>query len=323
MRHFVAAAGILLMTPLLTTGAPPLMPLVNNTTINYSINPSQVTINGSGFSNSGLAPTVLFNNISLTPLVSFTNLQIVANLPTGTQPGSYRLRITNSQGNAYEFDVTYGAVGQQGPFGPPGPTGPQGQQGPTGATGSTGATGPQGPQGPAGPTAAGRCYDNANRFVDCGNGTVTDTQTGLIWLKNADCLAHSGTDFQSANTVAANLASGQCGLTDESGSGNWRLPTQQEWADLEQPACAQDPGGPAIPNKAGTGCYSSNPWASVDWESPVTYWSATTCTISGPNWQSGLPSYAFAAQLQSAETSCGPKGPSGAPSRAWPVRNSQ
>jgi hypothetical protein len=29
--------------------------------------------------------------------------------------------------------------------------------------------------------------DNANRYVNCGNGTVTDTVTGLIWLQNANC----------------------------------------------------------------------------------------------------------------------------------------
>jgi hypothetical protein len=35
------------------------------------------------------------------------------------------------------------------------------------------------------------CFNNdpaGLRFVDCGNGTVQDTQTGLIWLKNANCL---------------------------------------------------------------------------------------------------------------------------------------
>ncbi|PYX10529.1 MAG: hypothetical protein DMG85_07810 [Acidobacteria bacterium] len=87
--------------------------------------------------------------------------------------------------------------------------------------------------------------------MDCGNGTVTDTQTGLIWLKNADCLAHSGTTFQNANMLATTLASGQCGLTDGSAPGNWRLPTHQEWVDLEQPACAQDPGGPGHTGQRG------------------------------------------------------------------------
>src|SRR5207245_3984384 len=81
--------------------------------------------------------------------------------------------------------------------------------------------------------------------------------------------------------------------------------------------------GPAIPDSAGTNCYSHSPWASVDWESPVTYWSSTTCTLGGANWQSGLPDYAFFAQLQSGESVCGPKGPLGAASRAWPVRAAQ
>jgi len=155
--------------------------------------------------------------------------------------------------------VTYGVVGPHGPMGRQGLPGAEGAKPPQVAPGATGATGPSGPTGPAGPTAAGRCYDNVNRFVDCGNGTVTDTQTGLIWLKNADCLAHAGTTYQNANTMASNLASGQCGLTDGSAPGSWTLPTQQEWADLEQPACAQDPRGPAIPDQAGTDCYAVSP----------------------------------------------------------------
>ena len=72
-------------------------------------------------------------------------------MPAGTQAGSYRLKITNSQGNFYEFDVTYGAVGPQGPIGF---TGPQGPQGPQGATGATGAAGPAGATGATGPTGA-------------------------------------------------------------------------------------------------------------------------------------------------------------------------
>ena len=41
--------------------------------------------------------------------------------------------------------------------------------------------------------ADGPCFDNTNRYVDCGNGTVTDTVTGLIWLKQSDCLGAKGT----------------------------------------------------------------------------------------------------------------------------------
>jgi hypothetical protein len=137
MGYFVLV-GILLMSSF-AIAVSPVMPIVNNSTIDYGLN--RITINGSGFRPATAAPTVQFNNANLI-LVSSTNTQIVANLTT-TQAGDYRLRVTNSQGNFYEFAVTYGAVGPQGPIGP---------QGPTGATGPAGPTGPQGPEGPQGPT---------------------------------------------------------------------------------------------------------------------------------------------------------------------------
>ncbi len=34
------------------------------------------------------------------------------------------------------------------------------------------------------PTAP--CFDNINRYVNCGDGTVTDTVTGLVWLQEAE-----------------------------------------------------------------------------------------------------------------------------------------
>src|SRR5215467_2555038 len=198
MHRLLCGVVSLLLTPLFAAAA---TPIVNSSTINYGVNPNQITVIGSGFSPQNKAPVVLFNNVTV-PVLSFADTQIVASLPAGTSAGSYRLRITNSQGNFYEFDVTYGAIGPQGPMGligPTGATGPAGPQGPAGPTGPAGPSGPQGLQGPSGPTAAGACSDNVNRFVDCGNGTVSDTQTGLIWLKNANCLG--GGDFATANNL--------------------------------------------------------------------------------------------------------------------------
>ncbi|MFY9561698.1 MAG: LamG-like jellyroll fold domain-containing protein [Terriglobales bacterium] len=140
MRCFASTVAVLLLSSLFAAAS---VPVVNNSSINYTA--QQITINGSGFSPKGTAPTVLFNNIVIPPL-SFSDLQVVAPVPSGTVAGSYRLRITNSQGNFYEFDVTYGAVGPQGPIGPQGATGPMGP------AGAAGPAGPQGPQGPAGPT---------------------------------------------------------------------------------------------------------------------------------------------------------------------------
>jgi hypothetical protein len=67
------------------------------------------------------------------------------------------------------------------------------------------------------------------RWIDNGNGTITDTVTGLIWLKRADCIQQNW-----ANAVAAvnALASGQCGLTDGSTAGAWRMPNRNEMQSL-------------------------------------------------------------------------------------------
>ena len=52
---------------------------------------------------------------------------------------------------------------------------------------------------------------------------MTDTVTGLIWLKHSDCLATN--TWAAANQAAAGLKNGDCGLSDKSSSGDWRLPT--------------------------------------------------------------------------------------------------
>ena len=67
------------------------------------------------------------------------------------------------------------------------------------------------------------------RFIDNGNGTLADTVTGLTWLKKADCINQSWTD--ALNTVNT-LANGQCGLTDESTAGQWRMPNRSEMLSL-------------------------------------------------------------------------------------------
>ena len=68
------------------------------------------------------------------------------------------------------------------------------------------------------------------RFVDNANGTVKDNLTGLIWLKNTDCLGL--VDWTSALDDSNTLASGTCGLTDSSAAGSWRLPNVKELLSL-------------------------------------------------------------------------------------------
>ena len=55
MRRWFFAAAILLLSSSLAVAA---TPVVNNNTINYALNPNQITINGSGFSpQQGKTPT--------------------------------------------------------------------------------------------------------------------------------------------------------------------------------------------------------------------------------------------------------------------------
>jgi hypothetical protein len=155
-----------------------------------------------------------------------------------------------------------------------------------------------------GARAAGPCFDNANRYVDCGNGTVTDTVTGLIWLKQWDCLGTA--DWAAGSAAAAGLKDGDCagGLTDGSSPGDWRLPTRLEWEAtiamavflncnlLEDPLVL-------LTDDAGTGCYgyeasssSSFPgvtkfdafWSSTAWDlGPSNAWLAAIDTGVFPN----------------------------------------
>jgi len=142
---------MMLLAPAIAWSTTKSSPIILNAFINYSTTPNQLILNGGGFSNSGLAPTVILNNGNLSPLVSFSATQIIANIPRGTPAGTYLLVVTNSDGLSVQFNLTFGAVGPQGPMGLIGPTGATGPAGPQGPQGPTGATGPQGPQGPAAP----------------------------------------------------------------------------------------------------------------------------------------------------------------------------
>ena len=67
------------------------------------------------------------------------------------------------------------------------------------------------------------------RWIDNGNGSITDSVTGLIWLKKADCINQS---WSAALAAVNTLASGQCGLTDGSAAGSWRMPNRNEMQSL-------------------------------------------------------------------------------------------
>ena len=85
------------------------------------------------------------------------------------------------------------------------------------------------------------------RFTDLGNGTVRDNETGLVWLKNANCFRWKS--FDKAMELVDGLKSGQCGIDDGSIAGDWRLPSVWEWKDL----FVKKYRNPALSNSAGTG----------------------------------------------------------------------
>ena len=103
------------------------------------------------------------------------------------------------------------------------------------------------------------------RFTDNGDGTVLDTLTGLIWLKNADCF--STRTWDQALSDCNGLASGSCGLTDGSGAGDWRLPNYRELFSLVDP----ENGSPSLP--------SGHPFSNVRLNY---YWSSTTYILDTP-----------------------------------------
>ena len=143
------------------------------------------------------------------------------------------------------------------------------------------------------------------RFVDNSDGTVTDKLTGLIWLKNANCtdtvggISKSGETLTWANalTWSNNLADGDCGLSDGSSAGEWRLPNLRELFSLIDFSQVN----PAVP--------SGHPFTGVQSER---YWSSTTFV--------NLMDTAWYVEVFYGIVSEGDKDYS---NRVWPVRGGQ
>jgi hypothetical protein len=134
-------------------------------------------------------------------------------------------------------------------------------------------------------TAGPQCFDDANRYVACSNGTVTDTVTNLVWLADASCIDLPGLGgdgagtYSEANEAAAQLRDGICGLTDGSRPGDWRLATPKEWEAVTGPAyqlgCFGS-GNPSVTDDAGTGCYNGGSGTSFSGVETAQYWTSNS-----------------------------------------------
>jgi hypothetical protein len=119
------------------------------------------------------------------------------------------------------------------------------------------------------------------RFTDNGDGTVTDNLTGLIWLQDANCfegelrwtdaLVRSNALFDGCTTCGG--SEGDCGLSDGSVAGDWRLPNRFELESLLDLAFRQ----PALSNAAGTAQWvEGDAFSGVQSAESLFYWSSTT-----------------------------------------------
>ncbi len=92
--------------------------------------------------------------------------------------------------------------------------------------------------GPTGGAKKDRCITcegtlNGTRWCDQGDGTVKDMTTGLVWLQDAGCWDYMKWGASSTYPIE-NLRDGECGLSDGSVWGDWRLPTKDELVGLNQ-----------------------------------------------------------------------------------------
>jgi hypothetical protein len=109
---------------------------------------------------------------------------------------------------------------------------------------------------------------SVDRFLDNGDGTVKDCRTDLIWLQNANCYGR-GFYWNTAMSYAADLNSGECGLSDGSVEGDWHLADKEELQGIgtDPPATWQT----TVPSVTWT--KPGSPFVNVESDSP--YWSST------------------------------------------------
>lgn len=82
---------------------------------------------------------------------------------------------------------------------------------------------------------AGGSFSTGGRWYDNNDGTITDTDTGLIWIKNASNTQRYYAASATTDTTwfVYSLQNGTSGLSDGSTNGDWRLPSAKELNSLK------------------------------------------------------------------------------------------
>ena len=113
---------------------------------------------------------------------------------------------------------------------------------------------------------AGRTFAAPPRFGDNNDGTVTDSLTGLTWLKNANL--YGEVPWEQALQLAGELASGAPGLSDGSQAGEWRLPNVNEMESLLN-----------LDNSFGPAIDPESPFLNLE---PSNYWTSSSVALAPP-----------------------------------------
>ena len=87
------------------------------------------------------------------------------------------------------------------------------------------------------------------RFVNNGNGTMTDRETGLIWMTSYLMSGARQTPDEVVSSYQNGTNYGSWKLTDGSERGDWRLPTRSELLEVTRALLVATDGRPQWPNK--------------------------------------------------------------------------
>jgi hypothetical protein len=327
----VLAAAITLLGVISSRAQAAGLPLIISATVDYTHN--TLTINGQNFGSGPTVtldalPFPTQSSAGNQIVANFPG----GKAPSSFTPGTYFLTVQfrNQLPTIFGVDIgangapgaagPSGAAGSPGAAGPAGPVGPQGATGPSGATGAqgspgaTGATGAVGPQGIAGsngtngtgaPVCAASdsvvsyqgalaCKSTVPRYLDNGDGTVTDTLTGLMWEKKTTACSgeitcytnqyawtstgtaadgslftnflatlNGGDSYNPADMLDETSAAGSC-LANHC---DWRIPTIAELAAITElnAGCASGTSlciDPVLEPVQASSYWSSSSWAS-------------------------------------------------------------